>query len=224
MISPERRGHGVRHGDVPPRVWRFHVQDGDLSTVDLNEDDADEDDILPPELEPDWLTASGSDEDTDSDDGAHAMVVDDGGEGQAIVSHRGRRAESTQQDGYYVTATLDIPGSGSRRAVTVRGQFLVDSGATHSCITLSMVNDLSSWNRTDGTHPPCLQVLPKPNIATALTASGQPMAILGVVIIRTNTELAVDDGNEDGTRINREANTPFLVFEDRNLGTDLLLG
>ena len=51
------------------------------------------------------------------------------------------------------------------------------------------------------------------------------MAILGVVVIRTRTELAVDGRNEAyGTQINREANTPFLVFEDRNLGTDLLLG
>ena len=68
-----------------------------------------------------------------------------------------------------------------------------------------------------------------PNLvnASASNASGQPMDIQGVALLNVSTALRTT--NSPGTADNAEATVrdavvPFLVFEDVNLGADILLG
>ena len=148
------------------------------------------------------------------------------------LSHDGGHKPALR--GNFIEATLklchcDKPSPGARRQsavstmsdkqsdTTITATWQIDGGAEGSCIALSLVQQLAGSTRNDPL-PPQIQH----SDATAVSASGALMPLLGTVKIDVSTTLPVL--GTPARTISVVASMDFMVFEDKNLNCPILLG
>ena len=132
--------------------------------------------------------------------------------------HSQRHPDSMDQparagNGIWVHASI----AGSEKKGSIDDQFLLDTGAELSCISLSVVIEILQGNSCTDIPP---QVRQDTGI-TAISASGDRMDVVGTVTLNVTTLLQQRNGDK---RIASMVPTLFLVFEDAKLNSPLLLG